>query len=135
MKWLSLLSALVVLAPGFADASPSATCKTGADGHWIITSYFFNDGIIAVGPAEARKNVGAKVFISKDRVTYLGDSCDVAKVSSMKSKDYPKYPLGVDIACKNQVYLPAFFVANSCDKMLSSAAEGINYIMKRQNEK
>jgi hypothetical protein len=132
MKFVSLLSALVVLAPSLADAAPSVSCKTEANGRWVITSYSFDDGIVAVSDAEARKNVGSKVFISKDKVAYLNETCDVAKVSSMKSNDYQKYPLGVDIDCKNKVFLPAFFVANSCEKMLAVSGDGVNYTLRRQ---
>jgi hypothetical protein len=132
MKWVSCLSALIVLAPSIVNAAPAATCKTAANGHWVVTSYFFNDGIIAVGPEEARKNLGSKVSISKDQVIFLGETCNVAKVLSMKSRDYPKYPLGVDVSCKNKVFLPAFFVANACDRMLAASGDGVNYILRRK---
>jgi hypothetical protein len=132
MKWLSLLPALIVLAPGLAAASPTATCKTGADGQWVIASYFFDNGIVAVGDAEARKNLGSKVIFSKDQVIFLGDTCHVANVSSEKTKDYPKYPLFVSVGCRNKVTLPYFFVSNSCEKMLAATGDGVYYIMRRQ---
>jgi hypothetical protein len=122
----------VVLAPSLADAAPSVSCKTEANGRWVITSYFFNEGVVAVSDAEARKNVGAKVFISKDKVVYLDQTCVVSKSTAMKSNAFSKYPLGVDTDCKNGADVPAFFVANSCQRMLADTGQGVYYILRRQ---
>jgi len=93
---------------------------------------FFDEGIVAVGDAEARKNVGAKVSISKDKVVLLGETCNVTKISAERSTDYKKYPLAVDIYCKNKLDFLAFFVANSCQKMLTDTGDGVYYILRRQ---
>ncbi len=132
MKFVPIVTALLVLAPSFGHASPSVSCKTGVNGHWVITSYVFEDGIVAVSDAEARKNVGAKVFISKDKVVYLNETCDVSKVMSMRGNAFPKYPLGVNITCKNKADVPAFFVTDSCKKLLADTGDGVSYILRRQ---
>jgi len=135
MKLFSFLT-IFLLVPSLANASPAATCKTEAYGRWVVTS-FYVDGVSAVDEAGAKKYVGSKLFISKDRVAFSKMKCDVVKVSRGKTdaddgSHEAKYPLSIDFTCKNNVDVPSVMVGKSCTKILATLGEGPIYILRRQ---
>ena len=132
----AVLSLIGFLAAGSAAADPKV-CTVPIEGEWTIIS-FTSAPVTALSAQEARKNVGRKVVISKDVVTFPPDTCRVKHVSkvfasaddkSMFPEDSSN-PLAFVYECYGKVFIPSFSVGKSCAYMYSGI-DGITYKLKR----
>jgi hypothetical protein len=141
--FVGLVSAGWAVLTPISQARPAPLCPTAATGRWLVTSYFIDNGIVAVTPKEMRRMIGRRVTISDQEVVFGSERCAVKSKEviddeidqdsrdhgeiDLKSKGYPKY---VKYSCSNSVYPPTFSFGGSCAKIIASG-DGGYWVLKR----
>lgn len=112
---------------------PGPACALAPEGDWVIQSGS-TEAVAAVTEVDVRHEIGKRVMIAKDRVTYGDTVCEIAEVSVDRSWQpdgattrRPAY----NYACKNNAIIPTLIATSDCDK-LEAALDGGRYLLVRE---
>ena len=105
------------------SSAHGASCPTKIEGTWVVSSYYFDSGVVAVSGNEARKVLGKTVSIQNKYVDFPGEKrCEIRgrDVGLDGGRTY------VTFDCANGVVIPSFSIDRRCGDFTASL-DGANY--------
>jgi hypothetical protein len=139
---VTLTNQLDAIGPCWRDQPPSfavgATlakalklCQTAERGRWIIEDFPDDNEETTLGSLDYRMLVGKVLAIGERTAELDGKACEITN-RTLTFGDDPRYPLWVDLRCRQKVSIPSVRVTSNCRQMTANLGR-FSYHLRKQS--